>query len=159
MIDRALEIELHHVFRGFAGRFAVRGETAQVEKRGIESGIFPIDPPEALAVDEQISGEHIVVAEDDVDRPDCLFETLRHPREGSQSGDMRTSKFAQGPVIVADDLKHPEQWRGPREVFGDLPVRALDQIDEARMIFGRANVLGLQGPPTTKPMTSGLESA
>jgi hypothetical protein len=99
------------------------------------------------------------VAEDDVDRPDRLFQTRRHPREGSQSGDMRTAKFAQGPVIVADDLKHPEQWRGPREVFGDLPMRALNQIDKASMIFGRANVLGLQGPPSTKPMTSGLESA
>jgi hypothetical protein len=40
-------------------------------------------------------------------------------------GDMRTAKFAQGPVIVADDLKHPEQWRGPREVFGDLPCAGL----------------------------------
>jgi hypothetical protein len=59
---------------------------------------------------------------------------------------MRTAKFAQGPVIVADDLKHPEQWRGPRKVFGDLPMRALNQIDKASMIFGRANVLGLQGP-------------
>ena len=105
------------------------------------------DQPEALAVVEQISGEHIVVAKDDVDRPDRLFQTLRHPREGSQSGDMRTAKFAQGPVIVADDLKHPEQWRGSREVSGDLPMRALDQIDEARMIFGCANVFGLQGPP------------
>jgi hypothetical protein len=83
-VNRALEIKLQHVFGRLERRSAVRGEAPDIEQRRVEAGIFPVDQPQPLAVVEQIAGEHVIVAEDNVDRSDRLFQALHHLREGRQ---------------------------------------------------------------------------
>ena len=131
---------------GLGRGFAIRGESAYVEQRRIEAGIFPVDQPEPRAVVEQIGGEHVVVAEHDIDRADRLFQSFRHPGEGRQSGDVLAVQVAQNAIVVAHHLKHPEERRRPREMLRYLAMRTLDQVDNACVIFGRLNIFRSQGP-------------
>src|SRR5258705_3076718 len=72
-VERTLDVVTHGAFEiGFEQtpilcrrEAAVRPEVREIEHRGAESAVFPIDEPESIAVVDEVAGQQVVMAEDD----------------------------------------------------------------------------------------------
>ena len=73
-VGRAAEIGRQHPLFLRHVELVVGGEVGEIEERRVEAGIVPVDQPDAGAVVDEIAGEQVVVAEDEIDRPDGEFE-------------------------------------------------------------------------------------
>jgi hypothetical protein len=111
-------------------KLAVGGKSAQIEKRRIESGIFPVNEPKPLSIIDEVCRKQIVVTEHNVDRSHGGFET-RGPREKvRKNGRVPAIPFAQRVPIVAHDMEHPEHRGGPAQILRNVPVTASHHVDQ-----------------------------
>ncbi len=126
---------------------AVRREVGEVEERGREAGIVPVDQPQPLAVVDEVRGQEVVVAEHDLDRPERALEPLDQSREAAAApaatGCAPSSSVAR---VVAQDVKGPEHQHRAAQVLRHLAVAAAHELDDAGQHLGPADVLGRERP-------------
>ena len=58
-------------------QLVVGRQIGEIEQGRVGAGVIPIDEPEPMSVIEEIGGEKIAVAKDDLDRPDDPFEAVQ----------------------------------------------------------------------------------
>ena len=141
------------------GKLVVGGEAAEIEERGVEAGVFPVDQPEALAVVDEVGGQQVVVAEDDVDRAERRLEALRRRRAGPAARGHAAAAVGERVGVVADDLEHPEDRRRGRAVSGDARGGSAADSGDALEVARVADVGGVKVRPSMKSRTSAPGSA
>ena len=110
-------------------QLAVRGEAAEVEERRVEAGIVPVDQPQPLAVVDEVGGQQVVVAEDELDRPDGPLQPLGARRAvAAASARWRLPRLAQACARSRARRGTPRRSApGPRRCFGISRWQRADQ--------------------------------
>ena len=126
-VGRPAEIGRQHPTFLLGCELVVRSEIGEVEKRGVETGVVPIDEPQPRAVVDEVGGEKVVVREHHVDFADGAFERGGDVDQLRQTRRVRTVGVPQRMRVVAQHVENPERDDGSAHVIEKPLMNLLDE--------------------------------